>query len=95
MVNSRYLTDAYTTIVDGRWFIRRDFDSKCYRIGKADYKREDETGIPAYVGYQMEIKQPKTVDDVIEQIQSLVGNDWLTDVFVDKFTNLAARYAKK
>lgn len=89
------LTDAYTTIDEnGKWYIRRDFDSSHYVISEADYQREDETGVPAYIGFQMPIINiPSTIDELGAMAAELAGKyEWATPLFIKQFMRTVMLY---
>jgi len=64
------LTDIYATATpDGSIYLRADIDSAHHVCDEDDWQREEQTGIPSYVGWQMEITSPCTAYELLEQIQ--------------------------
>ena len=91
------LTEAYTTIDEaGNWYIRRDIDSRHRIIGEMDYQREAATGIPAYVGWQMQVHEvPETAEELASKVEELQQYDLATLKFLIAFVRMVKRFKLK
>lgn len=88
------LTEAYVTIDEnGKWYVRRDFDSAAHVADDADYQREEETGIPAHVGWQLHLGNTQSVIAGFSEIAEMLrlSYDWAGCEFMAAFARLVGR----
>lgn len=90
------LTEAYTAIDEnGHWYFRRDIDSRFRIIGPNDYRREEITGIPAYVGWQVRLYDvPETLDELRRKVEEICAHDWASQGFIMAFVRMCVRRIK-
>lgn len=85
------LTETYATATpDGTIYLRADIDSAHHVCNEEDWLREEQTGIPSYVGWQMEIISPCTVGELIDQMLSASQKINLTKSAISALCRLVA-----
>lgn len=75
------LTEVYATSENGVIYLRRDIDSECRVCGPADFRRERETGVPAYVGWQVRLPVMSTLEAVLFTLHEILGDNIPPRVF--------------
>lgn len=75
------LTEVYATSENGVIYLRRDIDSECRVCGPADFCRERETGVPAYVGWQVRLPGMSTREAVLFTLHEILGDNIPPRVF--------------